>query len=124
MILCLWLDRTSCVLSRLDCKERGKIACAPLAPLEFPYSLLSLFLYQLSQGCADTLALLEELTRAWEAAAAWDGTVVHIRDAEDRVALVEREAWERVSRVETGNATVLAFAHENAEGFVRKVAFL
>jgi hypothetical protein len=40
---------------------------------------------------------------------------------EDWATLVEREALERVSRVEVENATMLAFAHEDAEGLARKV---
>jgi hypothetical protein len=40
---------------------------------------------------------------------------------EDWAALVEREALERVSRVEVENATMLASAHEDAEGLSRKV---
>jgi hypothetical protein len=35
---------------------------------------------------------------------------------------VEREALERVSRVEVENAMMLASAHEDAEGLARKVA--
>jgi hypothetical protein len=37
---------------------------------------------------------------------------------------VEREAWERVSRVEVENATTLASAHEDVEGLARQTAFL
>jgi hypothetical protein len=37
---------------------------------------------------------------------------------------VEREALERVSRAEVENAMVLASAHEDAEGFARKIALL
>jgi hypothetical protein len=43
---------------------------------------------------------------------------------EDWATLAEREAQERVSRVETENAVVLASACEDAEGLVRKVALL
>jgi hypothetical protein len=64
---------------------------------------------------------LEE-TRVWEAAAtgqeaavAWDSTSICIKDVEDRAALVEREARERVSRVEAYNAVMLASAREVAE---------
>jgi hypothetical protein len=43
---------------------------------------------------------------------------------EDRDALVERVALEKVSRVEVENATELASAREDAEGFVWKIALL
>jgi BMFP domain-containing protein YqiC len=38
--------------------------------------------------------------------------------------LVEREALERVSRVDVENVIVLASAREDAEGFARKIALL
>jgi hypothetical protein len=38
--------------------------------------------------------------------------------------VVQREALERVSRMEVENITVLAFACEDAEGFLQKLAFL
>jgi 7-keto-8-aminopelargonate synthetase-like enzyme len=43
---------------------------------------------------------------------------------EDQVALVQREALERVSRAEAKNAIVLAFAHQDAEGPARKITLL
>jgi hypothetical protein len=54
----------------------------------------------------------------------WDGTVVRIKDAEDQVAQVEREAQERVSRMEEENAAALASTREDKEGHVQKVALL
>jgi hypothetical protein len=54
----------------------------------------------------------------------WDGTVVRIKDAEDQVAQVEREAQERVSRMEEENAAALASTREDIEGHVQKVALL
>jgi hypothetical protein len=63
-------------------------------------------------------------TSAQKAAAAWDSTALHVKDAEDRAALAEREAWERVSRVEVENAVVLASAQEDVEGLVWKITFL
>jgi hypothetical protein len=44
------------------------------------------------------------VTSAQEAATTWDSASIHIEDAEDRAALVEMEARERVSRVEVENA--------------------
>jgi hypothetical protein len=38
--------------------------------------------------------------------------------------LVEREALEMVSRAEEENATVLAYAREDVEGFVQKIGLL
>jgi hypothetical protein len=61
---------------------------------------------------------------AQEAAAARDSVVVLIKDAEDQATLVEREVWERVSRVEAENATVLAYAREDVENLVWKIALL
>jgi hypothetical protein len=45
-------------------------------------------------------------------------------DAEDRATLVEREALERVLRLEAESTAVLASAHEEAEGFTQKIALL
>jgi hypothetical protein len=63
-------------------------------------------------------------TSAWEAAATWDSANLHIKDAEDQVALKEREALECVSRVETENSAALSFAHADAEGLARKIVLL
>jgi flagellar basal body-associated protein FliL len=85
-------------------------------------------------------ALLAEVARAQEAAAVakatrataplttetstledvvtWDSIALRVRDEEDQAALAEREALERVSTVEGENVTVLASAHEDAEGFI------
>jgi hypothetical protein len=46
------------------------------------------------------------------------------RDAKDRAALAEREAWERVSRVEADSAVRLTSAHEEVEGLARRIAHL
>jgi hypothetical protein len=42
----------------------------------------------------------------------------------DWAALFEREAWERVSRVEAENTVALVSTHEDVEVLVRKIAFL
>jgi hypothetical protein len=52
----------------------------------------------------------------------WDSTTLRVKDAEDRAALTERKAWERVSRVEAENAMVLASTHNDAKGLVQKIA--
>jgi hypothetical protein len=79
----------------------------------------------------------EEVTRAWEAtvvvkvvrveavrdaeasaqevAVTWESIATVIRDAEDRAALAEREARERVSRVEAESATTLASSRGEVE---------
>jgi hypothetical protein len=94
----------------------------------------------------DVPTLLVKGTRAWEAAAAaevahvtvvlavetsaqevvasQDSTALHVKDAEDQATWADREALERVSRVEAGNTTTLAFACEYVEGFVQKIAVL
>jgi hypothetical protein len=50
--------------------------------------------------------------------------MIHIKDAEDRAALKEREARESMLRVEAKNTTSLASVHEDAEGLVRKIPLL
>jgi hypothetical protein len=55
---------------------------------------------------------------AREATAVQDSTTLHVKDAEDQAALMERETLERVSRVEAENTAALASAREDAEGFV------
>jgi hypothetical protein len=57
-----------------------------------------------------------------EAVVAQDSATIHVKDEEDQAALAEREALERVSRVQEKNATALAFAREEAEGFDQKIA--
>jgi hypothetical protein len=79
----------------------------------------------------------EEVTRAWEAtvvvkvvrveavrdaeasaqevAVTWESIATVVRDAEDRAALAEREARERVSRVEAESATTLASSRGEVE---------
>jgi hypothetical protein len=70
------------------------------------------------------MAVLAAETSAQEVAAAWDSAALCFKDAEDRATLAEREAWERVWRVEAENAVVLAFACEDAKGIVWKIALL
>jgi hypothetical protein len=53
-----------------------------------------------------------------------DSAPLRGKDAEDRAALVECDAMERVSRAELENAMVLASACEDAKGLVRRVAIL
>jgi hypothetical protein len=69
-------------------------------------------------------AVLAAESSAQEAAMVWDSAVVCVKDIEDRVTLAEREACEKVLRVETENTMMLAFAHEDAEGLVWKIALL
>jgi hypothetical protein len=68
--------------------------------------------------------LLAAETFAREVAAARDSATLHVKDAEDRAALGEREALERIPREDPENTTMLASAHEDIEGFGRKVALL
>jgi hypothetical protein len=67
------------------------------------------------------MAMLVAETSAQDAAAARDSATLHVNDAEDWVALVEREALERV---EAENAVALASAREDVECFARKIALL
>jgi hypothetical protein len=45
-----------------------------------------------------------------------------VRDVEDRVAVDEREAQERVSRVEVESVAALASTNREAKGFTRRIA--
>jgi hypothetical protein len=63
-------------------------------------------------------------TSAQETATAQDSAAILIKDVEDQVPLPEREAWERVLRVEAESIMTLAFAHNKVEGLVWKIAFL
>jgi hypothetical protein len=58
---------------------------------------------------------------AQEATATRDSAAIHIKDAEDQAALVEREARERGLRVEVENLMVLASTREDAEDLVQKI---
>jgi hypothetical protein len=62
--------------------------------------------------------VLTTKTSAQEATVAWDSIAILIKDAEDRATLAEREARERVSRVEAENAVTLTSSHEEVEGLV------
>jgi hypothetical protein len=53
-----------------------------------------------------------------------DSAALRVKDAEDRATLVEREALERVSRVEAENTTTLASARGDAEGLSWKITLL
>jgi hypothetical protein len=63
-------------------------------------------------------------TSTQEAATALDSATILVKDTEDRATLAEREAYERVSRVEVESATELASTCEEVEGLVQKVALL
>jgi hypothetical protein len=70
------------------------------------------------------VVVLAAETSTQEATVMWDSTALHVKDAEDWATLVEREALERVSRVEAENAVVLGSVYEDVEGFVQKIALL
>jgi hypothetical protein len=53
-----------------------------------------------------------------------EGTMTLVRDVEYRTALPEREARERLSRVEAMSDVALASAHEEAEGLARRITLL
>jgi hypothetical protein len=73
---------------------------------------------------ARVAAVLAMGTSAQEAVVAWDSAAISVRDVEDRATLAEREAQERVSRVEAENVVALASTCEDTEGLVRKVTLL
>jgi hypothetical protein len=50
--------------------------------------------------------------------------MIFVEEVEARATLAEREAWERVSKVEVEGAASLAFARGEAEWFARWVALL
>jgi hypothetical protein len=68
--------------------------------------------------------VLATKTFAHEVVAVRDDATLRIKDAEDRAALAEREALERVSRVEVENFAPLASICEDVEGFARKITLL
>jgi hypothetical protein len=63
-------------------------------------------------------------TSTQEAIAVEDSTALRVKDVEDRAALMEREALERVLWAEEENATALPSAREDAKGFARKIGLL
>jgi hypothetical protein len=67
---------------------------------------------------ARVTAVLTTKTSAQEATVAWDSIAILVKDAEDRATLAEREARERVSRVEAENVVTLTSSHEEVEGLV------
>jgi hypothetical protein len=69
-------------------------------------------------------AVLDAETSAREAVTAWDSANLHIKGAEDRAALVEREELHRLSQVEAKNFTVLSSAPTDTEDLVWKVIML
>jgi hypothetical protein len=68
-------------------------------------------------ACA--MAMLAVDTSAREAVAVQDSATLCVKDAVNRATLVER-----VSRAEVENATALASAHKDVEGFARKTTIL
>jgi hypothetical protein len=57
-------------------------------------------------------------TSAHKAVLTRDSVVTWVNDAEDRATIAEREAWERVLRVEVESTLTLASTHEEVEGLV------
>jgi hypothetical protein len=63
-------------------------------------------------------------TSAQDSTVMWDSATLHVKDAEDQGALAEREAQERMSRVEAGKAAVSVSSREDADDLVWKIALL
>jgi hypothetical protein len=73
---------------------------------------------------AHVAVVLAVETSAQEAAITWDSTAAQVKDAGDQAALTEREARERMSRVEAESTVGLASAHEETKGLVWKIVLL
>jgi hypothetical protein len=71
----------------------------------------------IAEATRATMVLAAE-TSAQETTTEQDSAAILIKDVEDRVSLAEREAWERVLRVEAESIMMLAFAHNKVEGLV------
>jgi hypothetical protein len=67
-----------------------------------------------------TILAIETSARA--TAVMRDSATLRAKDVNDRAALVERVAMERVSRALVENAAVLDSTHEDVKGFLRKIA--
>jgi hypothetical protein len=61
-------------------------------------------------------------TSTQEVTAELDSVATLVKDVEDRTALAEREAQERVSRVAAESTAALASGHEDVEGLAQKIA--
>jgi hypothetical protein len=55
---------------------------------------------------ARVTAVLVAETSTQKATSAWDSATIRVKDVKYQTTLVEREAWERVSRVEAENIMV------------------
>jgi hypothetical protein len=123
--------RTSCAQFGLVSKE-GKSCLHSSGLLHALSSLLCFVSIALVLSIVDMPALLAEVIRAWEAATAAeaaritamlpietsskeasvarDNATLHVKDVKDQATLVEREALERMPRVEVENVVMLASA--------------
>jgi hypothetical protein len=54
----------------------------------------------------------------------WERTTTFMKEAEVQATLAEREAWERVSKVEAKSATSVVSTREEADGLTQVVALL
>jgi hypothetical protein len=73
---------------------------------------------------ARIMVVLAVETSAQEAATTRDSAMIFVKDVKDWAALAEREARERVSRVEADSTMVLVSTHEEAGGLAWKIALL
>jgi hypothetical protein len=71
---------------------------------------------------ARVTAILAIETSARATAVMRDSATLRAKDVNDRAALVERVAMERVSRALVENAAVLDSTHEDVKGFLRKIS--
>jgi hypothetical protein len=122
-------------LIQVSLKREENLARIPLASSMLSHPLLCFVSAALVLGSGDVPTLLSKVTRMWEAvttakavcimvvvsietfaqeaAMVWDSFALCVKDAEDWDALEEREALEKVSRLEIENAAVLASARED-----------
>jgi hypothetical protein len=84
---------------------------------------------QAREAAVTTVAACATVIRATEASAqevtvVRESAVTFVKEVEDRAALTEREARERVSWMEAESAATLTSAHREAKGFARRITLL
>jgi hypothetical protein len=120
--MCHWLSSCSfistCVLSLQLLSRRSANVPVLLVEVTWAREVVA------AVEAARVTTVLAAETSAQEAAVVRVSAALHVKDAKDPANVAEREALERVSRVEVENAMALASAREDAEGFVQKITLL
>jgi hypothetical protein len=106
-------------------RRKRKLACAPLAPFEFPHFFPSLFLQRLSWGSSDTLASPMELTRAREVedATTLASACEDVEGLVQKVALLEGELTKARQALEVVEEKFCSLSDTSADGVRSLVAF-